>query len=150
MEERKARALSGVAVEVRRAFRTLGAIGQAMHAPDGLTGDMRALLTTMGDVSLRRFTDLASASGVDEERARSAAEALCARGLATPVSGGPATAEAYRLTERGVALAGEMRRLEQAVLREIASGLEHELVETLGPALRALNASLQNVHDRLG
>jgi len=128
MDTRKAKGLAEAIAALRVAADRLGALGDALGAPEALTLRLRATLD-----------HIAAGGMVDAE----ALEGLRQMGLAERRAGHVA------LTPRGADLLEDIRQREDAVLNEIASGLSVETIAALIPALGALNVELDRVVARL-
>ena len=128
MDTRKAKGLAEAIAALRAAADRLGALGDALGAPEALTLRLRATLD-----------HIAGGGGVDAD----AMEGLRQMGLAERRAGRAA------LTRRGAALLDDIRQREDAVLNEIADGLSVETIAALIPALGALNVELGRVVARL-
>jgi DNA-binding MarR family transcriptional regulator len=137
-----------LAVEVRRAFRTLAAAGNAAQAALGITAAMRAVLEPLAG-GPRTVPAIAQEMRVSRQHVQQIVNALYAAGLAE-VRGNPQHSRSHLVAaaSRGREAVARLRQGEAELLAEVEAEIGAERVAAAAATLRELSGLLERRLDR--
>lgn len=139
----EAEALDQLIRQIRRAFQDLRVFGDDLHADDGITSAMRAVMEFCGERGPETVPAIARERNVSRQHIQIIADGLVDRGLAE-LRDNPRhrRSRLLALTRRGEDVFQDIRRREAQELQVLADGLSEQDVSAAAATLAALRSLL--------